>query len=726
MRDPFKLISARFSAPDGFVLESTAGIWRLRSFGQHRPEGGPMDGGDWWGRKPQLGWLRSPGLAGPRPRLTFTGHVCVGGVAPLSLPGFERNALNDAQIALSRWAAAIPLELRKSIAAVTGRTRDAIQFAEIAPQTLSSLVLQSPALTTLVTHQIETLVPTLKENESHTLRQTSLLHGLGLGDRRWLARALARMPTSRRLPSLLPAMRKLVVDPARCRLWMHTEAMTLDALEVLCRLRGGLRLTPKVLSEFAQLGPRKRRAMKNRLLNLDRWLSAREQSKKLKALGALSDLEKRVEFTECAADARDRPFQPFPRTTIAALPGVIEPLCSAADLRREGEQMGHCVGSYVDSAMWGGSEFYRVLWPVRATVQLESTPTTVGIVQLSGVKNAEVSARHRAFIVDWAVGRTVEPWLERLLSMPKLRRLRLRFGSARSARAREKELRDFRFQNKHITRIARSPTLTHVTLEDRVEQVTPSTEAWVRGRFAAGDLRLVRGVIRPQNRAPQGTRWGSGRMMLSQSQTPCKIGAFNVTLGVNNYPQSSDKVAPVTDEFVDKCLAQLAGHRIDRLELRGCAGLTGSCLTAVFGADASELGLDGCAGLDLQDLQRIGEHMKGKHLTIGGDHLQPGFARHLNADIAGCRGDDERFETLELCQAHLKQADLWRLARVAVHLKLIHCIFPDDGEDWSFWETLEGSGLRRIDVVTSEHLSIPVVWGVMMTSSLESVCLLGG
>lgn len=684
-----------------------------------------MDDRAWRGRRPQLGWLCSPIGAAPRPRLTFTGHVCVGGVAPMSLPGLDRSKLNDTQVALSRWAATIPLELRRSMAAVTGRTRDAIRFAEIAPRTLSSLVCQSPALTTLVTSQIESLLPALEESERKALRQRSLLQALGLGDRRWLARALARMPTSRRLPGLLPDMRKLVADPAGCRLWMHTEDMTTDALEVLCKLRGGLRLSSKVLNQFARLRPGSCRELKVRLLNLDRWLSAREQSKQLKSLCGLARLEARVQFTECPATAQSLPFQPFPPTTIAALPGAIEPLCSAADLRREGEQMEHCVGSYVYNAMWLDSQFYRVLWPVRATVQVEVTPTGISVVQLHGVNNAVISNQYRSFINDWAVGRSVEPWLEELLSMPKLSRLRLRFGSPRVKRGHESTLSSFYFKNRHLTRIARSPSLTHITLDDRVEQITASTEAWVSGRFEPGDLQLMRGGRRPKDGPPRSLTWSAGEMLLSRAQAPGEDASLNVRLGAREHALCSGVAVTVTDAFVEQRLVQLSGHRVHRLDLQGCGEVTGSCLTADVLADISALGLQGCSGIDLPGLRRIGEHMRGGALTIGGDHIKPGFAVYLNADVAGLRGDDERFETLEVCQAHLQQADLWRLARVAVHLKLIHCIYPDDGEERAFWEVLEGSGLRRIDVVTSQHLSVPVVCGVVMTKSLESVCLLG-
>ncbi len=60
---------------------------------------------------------------------------------------------------------------------------------------------------------------------------------------------------------------------------------------------------------------------------------------------------------------------PFPAQPVPSTEGI-EPITSPADLRAEGETMHHCVVDYWTRVALGKSYFYRMLRPIRATIEL--------------------------------------------------------------------------------------------------------------------------------------------------------------------------------------------------------------------------------------------------------------------------------------------------------------------------------------------------------------------
>lgn len=86
------------------------------------------------------------------------------------------------------------------------------------------------------------------------------------------------------------------------------------------------------------------------------------------------------------------------------IPGTdaIEPITDAADLRREGREMHHCVGSYAAWVAAGRGFVYRVRHPERATFSLERTPGGGWrIAELRTSANAPVRPETLAAVRTW-------------------------------------------------------------------------------------------------------------------------------------------------------------------------------------------------------------------------------------------------------------------------------------------------------------------------------------
>jgi len=78
----------------------------------------------------------------------------------------------------------------------------------------------------------------------------------------------------------------------------------------------------------------------------------------------------------------------------------IQPIMTHEELLREGLEMEHCVGSYKSRVMREECYIYRVLSPMRATLEicLKHSPR---IGQLKGVSNFAVNTETRAFVRAW-------------------------------------------------------------------------------------------------------------------------------------------------------------------------------------------------------------------------------------------------------------------------------------------------------------------------------------
>jgi len=87
--------------------------------------------------------------------------------------------------------------------------------------------------------------------------------------------------------------------------------------------------------------------------------------------------------------------------------GVIEPIRTPAELVREGQEMRHCVGSYLDRVRAREYAVYRVLQPERATFALRCWNGRWELEQVRGFANARVSESVRNVLRQWLLSRNI-------------------------------------------------------------------------------------------------------------------------------------------------------------------------------------------------------------------------------------------------------------------------------------------------------------------------------
>jgi hypothetical protein len=114
--------------------------------------------------------------------------------------------------------------------------------------------------------------------------------------------------------------------------------------------------------------------------------------------------DQRRAWSECASRYKD---VVFPEPPLADTDGIVF-IRQPADLAREGWEMGHCVGSYIDECVKGRSFIYRVLAPARATLELQCWGGRPQLMQLRGPRNAAVGADVQAAVEAW-MGRCTDP-----------------------------------------------------------------------------------------------------------------------------------------------------------------------------------------------------------------------------------------------------------------------------------------------------------------------------
>ena len=101
-------------------------------------------------------------------------------------------------------------------------------------------------------------------------------------------------------------------------------------------------------------------------------------------------------------DANGKPL-PFPAPPHPGTDRIL-PITTPADLQREGEEMMHCVGSYIRTVQKGGSYIYRLLEPQRVTIGVTLRNGEIfAIEQIKGARNAMATAEVREIVNEWFV-----------------------------------------------------------------------------------------------------------------------------------------------------------------------------------------------------------------------------------------------------------------------------------------------------------------------------------
>lgn len=88
----------------------------------------------------------------------------------------------------------------------------------------------------------------------------------------------------------------------------------------------------------------------------------------------------------------DFPAPPYPATE------SLTPICTAAELRREGHQMSHCVASYISAVEEGECYIYRLNSPERCTVEVVRQVVGWKLGQVKGFANARPAPKTMAHI----------------------------------------------------------------------------------------------------------------------------------------------------------------------------------------------------------------------------------------------------------------------------------------------------------------------------------------
>jgi len=90
----------------------------------------------------------------------------------------------------------------------------------------------------------------------------------------------------------------------------------------------------------------------------------------------------------------------FPESPLKESKNIIF-IKNSRELMKEGRDMSHCVGSYVDSARNGSNFFYKVLKPQRGTLQIVFNDNNFEIEQFKLKSNAEPSYASREVVRKW-------------------------------------------------------------------------------------------------------------------------------------------------------------------------------------------------------------------------------------------------------------------------------------------------------------------------------------
>ncbi len=107
--------------------------------------------------------------------------------------------------------------------------------------------------------------------------------------------------------------------------------------------------------------------------------------------------ERRDEWSEYAERHEDAVFPDPPLVGTDSIVFIRTP----AELAREGCEMRHCVGSYIEECVQGRSFIYRVLAPGRATLEVHWSGGRPYVAQLCGVRNAPVGPEVEAAVDAW-------------------------------------------------------------------------------------------------------------------------------------------------------------------------------------------------------------------------------------------------------------------------------------------------------------------------------------
>ena len=255
----------------------------------------------------------------------------------------------------------------------------------------------------------------------------------------------------RHLPRFGSGLIPIVV---RRKLWPHVGPQLLreaaedpDDGSVFFRLRDTVEMAD-ALGRIGEVG------IVPSMAHLDRLHDHLQQEHETRAQRNLRELRRREQALAREAERRapPSPARAEPRVRVAPPPPPPEPprplipeppppppglvpLRTPADLRQEGREMSHCVGSYWRKIVRGDYAVYRVLEPERATLGLRwiKARAAWSIDQLKGFANQPVRPETRVLVRDWVETGVVDPAAARWAREQARRRFRELLDRAQQA-----------------------------------------------------------------------------------------------------------------------------------------------------------------------------------------------------------------------------------------------------------------------------------------------------
>ncbi len=655
-------------------------------------------------------------------------------------PDLERRLAS----ALRRWSASCPARL-------TALWREpGVPFSD-----LYALALRAPADVHDLCDQLPVVVPWL----AYRLRDVAsppwspgrlpprraLLGLLDLPTGRWLVRALKKLPPLGGLTNSLSLVRNLIMNPDRAKVWRHCAPLTRASALLLLQPPPGFSPEVGLLDEVSRLAP----GVGDALVAALGTLSAHDRLAR-HGPGRIRDLETLLDVLGphlSAAAERGLGIAQFPDPIWPGVRGQIEPILSDRGLRREGEQVGNCVGSLRSSAARGERAFYRVTEPERGTLGLRWHEDSLCEVELRGRANAPMSLESREAVrlaLGLASPRCAEPsLLAPLARLTPLESLTVEVGRGTGG------LADFVLGDADVVTLCERHT-GQVILYDDDAALSPGLRAWATlrtERFRSGsdwlmdeddeELPDLRGVVSTRMGGPVSVRLAHPRLGLVTEpgwledagwlaavnlKTPSMIGAVEATAcpGLTGRFVQSLGVTQLAELRLDYCPDLDARALIDgplsgvgRLCLQGCR-LSDAGLAALIHRWRPR-------GVDLSFVHHIGPLTlmalgeAGARVTLAGLELSMRSARAL-FELPWARDGGG----LILSACSLTRFSLAQVLREAPALKLLDCVLPSG--DWS---PLRGATLERLWLWPREPISEELLDHLSRVEGLEDLFLWG-
>ena len=223
-------------------------------------------------------------------------------------------------------------------------------------------------------------------------KQVKIADWLGFSGQKSVVRVLAKIAPECLSTSRLHFLRIALQDPATVALLGHLQIINASVLELVNFPEFRHRLTPPLLREVSELvrlddGTAPAQHLSSDQSSFNQLASLMRDTRRMMARQPdaahwpqqFRNIKHLQSFHDEAVEALNAGIDQLPNARFTSEPfplppyigsTVIQPISTAIDLYREGQQMHHCVGIYLDDVLSGKFFAYKVTDPVRATLSI--------------------------------------------------------------------------------------------------------------------------------------------------------------------------------------------------------------------------------------------------------------------------------------------------------------------------------------------------------------------